>query len=382
MKECLPALIFLYQSLAAQEPFQNADLPAGAFQVGFRSAIFYDESRVALTEQTLKKGRAIHISIWYPASVPANAKPIHFKEYADDVVRMINPVPVSITNTREAIKQMKTLIAQVHGDSTVLAQHISRLLASKTNAFSNVKPVDESFPVIFYPESSWLNNIMCEFLASHGYIVVSTSRHGSTNAEFEWQTVQGIETLVKDSQYALSIVMEQFKIRKLSLAVMGVGMNASAGLAWMMRDANVKALVSLEGGILTRYEYDLIQKSPHFSKHRAKNPMLVIHSPHESVTPDLIDNYSFADRHMVHLPRMSEFYYLNFGVWENTMTGILGPAPGDTKTGFKWEAIYTLNFLDWQLKQKESGKLFFSKRPEELGVPNGIVEYKFKPAGS
>jgi hypothetical protein len=373
-------LLFFCQFAIAQDPYQDANLTFGAYKAGFRSGIFYDESRPALNEQVLKKGRAVHISVWYPAQVPVNAKPMYFKAYVDDITRMINPASVSIATTRDAIQQIKILTAQLHGDSVIIGQHISKLLASETKAFSDVVPVEGSFPVVFYPENSWLNNVMCEFLASHGYIVVSTSRHGSTSADFEWQTVNGIETLVKDSQYALSILINQFKLKDPPIAVMGVGMNASAGLAWMMRDTKVKALVSLEGGILTRYEYGLIQKSPHFSKEHVKNPMLIIHSPHESVNPDLIDNYAHADRHMVHLPRMSEFYYLNFGVWENTMTGILGPAPGDTRTGFKWEALYTLNFLDWHLKQKESGRLFFAKTPEQLGAPKGIVEYRLKPA--
>ncbi len=379
MKVYALPLIFLFQSIAAQNPYNDTGLSPGQYKVGFRSEIFHDESRPALTEQSYKTGRAIHISVWYPATVTANAKPMNFKTYIDDVTRMINRTTVSAKTTVQAIQQMKILTTQLHGDSAVLAQHISKLLSSATNAYYDANPIKQEFPVVFYPENSWLNNLMCEFIASYGYIVVSTSRHGSKNADFEWQTVNGIETLVDDSQFALSIIKKTFGLKDPPLAAMGVGMNASAGLAWMMRDERMKALVSLEGGILTGYEHGLIQKSPHFSKERVNKPMLVLHSPHESVNPDLIDNYGSADRHMVHLPRMSEFYYLNFGVWENTMTGILGPAPGDTKTGFKWEAIYTLNFLDWQLKQKESGKVFFTKTPEQLGIPDGIASYKFKP---
>lgn len=379
MKVCAIPFLFIIHLAGAQDPYQHADLAVGPYKVGFRSSIIYDEGRPALNEQILKKGRPIHVSVWYPAQVPANEKPMQFKTYVDDITQMINPSPVSDSSSQEATKQMKILTAQLHGDSTILSQHISRLLTARTNVFRNTTAIPNAFPVVFYPENSWLNNIMCEYLTSHGYIVVSTSRHGSTSADFEWQTVNGIETLVKDSQFVLETIISQFKLKDPPLAVMGVGMNASAGLAWMMRDNNVKALVSLEGGILTGYEYGLIQKSPHFSKERANKPMLVIHSPHESVNPNLIDNYTYADRHMLHLPRMSEFYYLNFGVWESVMPGILGPAPGDTKTGFKWEATYTLNFLDWQLKQKESGKLFFTKTPEQLGIPSGIAEYKLKP---
>ena len=82
---------------------------------------------------------------------------------------------------------------------------------------------------------------------------------------------------------------------------------------------------------------------------------------------------------MISLPQMREFYYLNFGVWEITMPGILGTAPGDTKLGYEWMARYTLFFLDWKLKQGYHGKTFFETRPEDHGIPQGLLEVSFIP---
>jgi hypothetical protein len=192
--------------------------------------------------------------------------------------------------------------------------------------------------------------------------------------------VRGIESLTQDCQFAFGIIKKEFNLVEPPLAVMGVGMNASAGLAWMMRSSDVDALLSLEGGILTGYEYNLIQKSPWFDKTKVVKPMLVMHSPHESVNAGLIDNYKYADRYMVRFPRMSEFHYLNYGIWEASMAGILGPAPGDTKTSSEWMMRYSLNFLDFRLKQKESGKKLLSNSIEQNPIPSGVAEYSFKPA--
>jgi hypothetical protein len=280
----------------------------------------------------------------------------------------------------KAVQQMSFHLSQLGGDSMLLKKHIPALLAENVNAYKNAAYHEGTFPILIYPESPNFNSILSEYLASYGYIVVSLSRHGTLDAEFEWQNVRGIETLVQDCQFALTVIKKEFKIKDGIVATVGTGMNASAGMALMMRDPSIDALVSLEGGILTGYEYGLIQKSPYFEIYQVNRPMLVIHSPHESVNPKLIERYKYADRYMISLPQMREFYYLNFGVWEKSIPGILGPAPGDTKLSYEWMAQYTLYFLDWKLKQGYHGKTFYENKPETNGVVPSMLEYSFIPA--
>lgn len=367
-------LIFVVVSSGAQSYF-TTKLKPGPHPVGFKAGVHYDLGRPPIRGQfsAFRKGRAVHISVWYPASPKANHQPMMYGEYLDEVSRMLNPREVTKRTRAEAIHQHNILLSQLGGDSTLFLKHLGPVMNSITRAYRNAALHSGSFPVLIYPESPHLNNILCEYLSSYGYIVVSVSRHGTLTPEFEWQSVKGIETLVQDCQFALSVIRKEFKTAGEELAVMGTGMNASAGLAWMMRNPDVDALVSLEGGILTGYEYGLIQKSPYFDITQVKSPMLVMHSPHESVKPEFIDHYKYADRFMMSLPFMREFYYLNFGVWEKTIPGILGPAPGDTREGFEWMARYTLGFLDWHLKTGTQGRTFFDSTPEQNGVPSGMI---------
>ena len=373
-------LIFVFHQVVGQN-FIQSGLRQGPHKVGFKAGVHYDLGRPPIKEQfaRFRQGRAVHISVWYPAVVKANHPQMIFAEYIDEISRMVNPKEVTKRTRTESIRVTNFLLSQLGGDSMIFKKHLPSLLPSPTNAYRNAASRSGSFPIIIYPESPHLNNILSEYLASYGYIVVSVSRHGSLTADFEWQSVKGIETLVQDCQFALSVVRKEFNSDGESIAAMGTGMNASAGLAWMMRNPSMDALVSLEGGIITGYEYDLIQKSPYFDITRVIKPMLVMHSPHESVNPELIDHYKYADRFMLDLPHMREFYYLNFGVWEKAMPGILGQAPGDTRLGFEWMAQYTLFFLDWQLKQGELGKTFFEETPEQHGVPEGLLLSTFKP---
>ena len=381
MKWILSIAVVLTVSSSFGQSYNATSLGSGLYKVGFTSSIEFDPGRPPIIEQEAgyRNGRAVHISTWYPAVVSSSEVPMNFKEYVDDISRMVNPEPVSAKSTSESIRLMKFFLWQLNGDTSVLNTHLANLLKSPVAAYKKPPPVQAKFPVVVYPESSYQNNILCEYLASHGYIVVSVSRHGTFDVNFEWQTVRGIESLVQDCQFALGVTKTKFGLTEPDVVVMGVGMNASAGLAWMMRSNDVDALVSLEGGILTIYEYNLIQKSPWFDKAKAIKPMLVMHSPHEAVNAALIDHYKYADRHVVSFPRLTEFYYLNYGVWEASMPGILGPAPGDTKQSNEWMMRYTHNFLDHYLKQKESGKIFFSQTPLQNGVAPGLAEHMFKP---
>jgi hypothetical protein len=371
-------VIFLGQILIAQN-YLSVALPPGQYKVGFRSSLYYDLGRPPLQEQLagLSEGRAIHISVWYPARVMKKQTPMQFSQYVDDIVRMVNPVLPSPSARKKAIHLMNSFLSQVRGDSNVIKNHLPGLSSAVTTAFLDADPLSMPFPVVFYPESSYLSNIMSEQLASHGYIVVSVGRHGTLKTDFEWQSVKGVETLIQDGQFALAVIRKEFKTDR-KIGVMGVGMNASAGLAWLMRNPEIAALASLEGGILTQYEFQLIQKSPYFDKTRANKPILVLHSPHEAINPDLISHYKYADRHILYLPGMSEFYYLNYGVWEHSIPGILGPSPGDTKKGFEFAAQCVVQFFDGYLKGKESGKLFYEKTFFANTMPPELVHYSFK----
>ena len=380
------ALIFVFFLIAAEvcvgQNYSKTRLNVGPYKVGFKAGVHFDIGRPPLKEQyaAYRQGRAVHISVWYPAKPKNNHPKMTYAEYVDEVSRMINPLDVTKKTRMKAVQQMNLHLAQLGGDSILLMKHIPALLAENVTAYKNAAFNEGTYPILIYPESPNFNNILSEFLASYGYIVVSMSRHGTLNADFEWQNVRGIETLVQDCQFALTVIKKEFKIKDDMVAAIGTGMNASAGLAWMMRNPSIDALVSLEGGIITGYEYGLIQKSPYFDIYRVDKPMLVMHSPHEHVSPKLIEHYKYANRYMISLPQMREFYYLNFGIWEKTIPGILGPAPGDTKLSYEWMAQYTLYFLDWKLKQGYHGRTFYETKPEAHGAAPSMLEYSFIPA--
>ncbi len=347
---------------------QPAILQPGPHKVGFSQAVHYDLGRPPMREQTDPKGRAVHISTWYPASVKAGQERMLFGEYIDLVTQTVNTGPITADSRAEAIRLVKHFAGEIRADTALMARELPALMKQKTTAVVNAAYAGGEFPVVLYPEAPHLASIQAEYLASHGYIVVAISRHGTHDVGFEWQNARGIETLVRDGEFALAEVKKRFSLSDPPLAAMGVGMNASGGLAWMMRNPRVGALLSQEGGITTSYEAELVRQSPYFDVRKLTKPILVMHSPHEAVDPGLTDRYKYTDRHLLYLPRLSEFYYLNYGAWEQDMPGILGNRKPDVPASYRYMVEASRNFLDWQLKGLDSGKRFFGQVPGPIAT--------------
>lgn len=87
----------------------------------------------------------------------------------------------------------------------------------------------------------------------------------------------------------------------------------------------------------------------------------------------MLDQYKYATRYAVHFPRMSEFYFLNYGQFEQFAPGIIGKPPGDTKAGFEWAARYVLNFLRASLKDDADSHAFLNQRAGVSGAPPGLL---------
>lgn len=328
--------------LNAQSNYFDTNLEYGAYPVGFKTILTYDLSRPAVAEQgdNEKSGRFMQVNVWYPAK--KIAPPMQYREY---VKLLALQTGKSVNNSFSiAEKQFFTNTAELKGDTVLLRKHFAALAGSKTKAFKNAATAAGSFPLVIFSDNASNQNIICEYLASHGYIVLSAPLKGTYAAGFDY-SIAGVETGISDLEFALSVVRKEFPVQQ-SFSVMGLGIGATVALGLQMRNPDVSGVISLEGGITTGFEFNLIRQSPYFNNERINKPILVIHAPHPDVKPELTDAYKYADRWVVGFPQNSEFYFLNYGIWEASMKGILGKAPGDTKTSFEAASSYVLHFLN------------------------------------
>jgi len=359
-------LLLISTSVSKGQAIFSNDLSFGPHPIGFKAVQTIDYTRAPLPSDTKTPpaGRAMHLHIWYPAE-KTTATPMLYRDY----LALRFPKTASIRNG------FMQSVAELGGDTSLFQPVYSQLVQSKTPARQGVKIASGHFPLVLFPDQVHLQNSLCEYLASWGFIVASPSVQGTFSSAMQYN-VAGIETGVADLEFALGYLRKNYPVKR-QFAAMGIGFSATLALALQMRNPEMQALVSLEGGITTSFEANLIQRSPYYELERCTAPMLVIHAPHPDVKPELVDRYKYAERIFQHYPQSSEFYFLNFGLWERHLKNILPKANhGNTWQSFAQAAQSIQLFLHWQLNQQEKAReaLFQGNEPKE------IVHTTLKPA--
>ena len=363
-------------------------LDYGSYSVGFRTMFATDLSREDVPYSDWGgrlyptdghgEGRSLPIHIWYPAV--KSSKPLMFGDYLELITRQSNQQVASIDDSLAKhiyINQVNDL----KGDSSFTEEHLSKLLFLQTKASLNAVPIEGKFPLVIFPNGTSPANqsVMCEFLASHGYVVAGLPLKGQYAHVLD-ASVKGLEVAVDDLQFALQQLLTLSYVDGNQIALMANAIESSfcAGLA--ARNEKIKALVSLEGGFLSQFEQNILDGSNFYEEQSITLPILAIYSPHPSISPDYIFHLKYSERYFAHFPEMSEFHFLNFGVFEEYVPGMICETKGNTKIGFKAASELTLAFFNAQLKSEtKSLDQFYSND----GSPNydGVIDTLYRLEG-
>ncbi len=330
-------------------------LKFGSHDVGFRTIFSYDISRPAIpysdwdgklypTRET--KGRQMQINVWFPATATKQSSRIRFQHYVELTGRQIDFGPLSEKSRKFTDEQFIKKVNALGGNGTFNAKKLDKLKVLKTGAWYNAKPVDKKFPLIVFPNggSPAFQSVMCEYFASHGFVVAAVVLKGQ-HAFGGDISVRGIETVVDDLGFAINKLMEIPQVNKDQIGLIGNGFASSQIVAYQTRNANVDCIVSLDGGLLSQFEQEILKRTAFYSPEAVNVPILAIHSPHPSIDPKHISHLKYADHYVFHFPKLSEFHYLNFGPFESQVPNIIGKPKGDVKRGHAIASQYCLNFF-------------------------------------
>jgi hypothetical protein len=377
----------------AQAPSMWGGLEPGPYAVGVRELLLHDAARPSLQTEdgalvSGESGRQMQIVVWYPAQ-PIAGPSLTFEFYVERQVRELDFRPLDESMRSAAREMFRAQAAGLGGDSSLLRAGLAELYALPVAARLDARSAPGRFPLLLFPayRTPATNSILAEYLASHGYVIASTSLKGSHDAQVEYWTTRGLETLAADLQFVIAALDTIPFVESDQLGTLGVGIAASGALALQMRNPAVAAFASLEGGITTEGEMALLRRSPFFDVSAVRAPMLAITAPHPSVDPERLELYRYATRHLVHFPAMGEFWFLNFGMLESNVPGIIGPPPGDTRAGFEAAARHVRRFFDAYLRAdieartqllQDSGQsgLYTARTRPALPAPPTISEVK------
>ena len=352
IKACLLlSLMLLSFNCFSQNSVLNITQPYGKYQVGFKVYHTYDQSRsFSNLYETLHANhnkttyRPIQVCIWYPA-VKSERKSLKYEEYF--FLKAHETGEVVLT---DQIKQkiVKDFIETDAVDPTILHSELrAQMKAVKDAPFQKV----DKFPVIIYGPSWWStafeNALLFEYLASHGYIVISSPSMGPVSREMPISSI-GIETQARDMEFLLSQLGKIPNVDLERIAVAGFSLGGLSNVLMYARNSSVDAWIGLDPSIHEAYEF--FKESPYEDYRRFSKPMLFINSMGYMNDLPFYDRLIYSDAYTVNLPNLehtdlaAQFIKLN--------------APRDKegmairKKGYNLMAKYFLDFLDGVFKSE------------------------------
>ena len=369
--------------------FEFLEAP-GPHSVGLKVSEQYDHSRAfgystGSDGKPRQSARPLQILTWYPAENSTGAS-LSVSDYVQ-----LWPTETTFGRPRMSVYVREALAA------------MSGSLPSQLRAVCNAPPLAGRFPLVLYAPSlsavSWENADLCEYLASHGYIVMSSPSMGQTTREMT-RDVAGLETQAADLGFLLESANVNEHADTTKVAAAGFSWGGFSNLLAAARDHRIKALVALDGSM--RYFPGLLKQITDVHPEQMSIPLLAFEQSHfsleeqdrflseaERIGPSVLNAWTHGDLvnvHMLGLPHVafSAMFQRNEHVWHRLFVDHPGLDPHEVRdaaiAGYGAMARYTVKFLDACLKNDSTAKAFLKRKPTENGLPPRVMTVEYRDA--
>ena len=363
---------------------------SGPYQVGLKVVEQYDYSRIYrhTTDDFGRpyqgeRARPLQTLVWYPAE-KSSAKPMTVGDYGN----------LMATETTFGKPKMSV-------DAKKWITGMKPTLAMPRWAVRDAPLVSGRFPIVIYAPSfsamSWENADLCEYLASHGYVVVASPDMGVTTREMTID-VAGINAQALDISFLIGYAQTLPDTDMSGVAVAGFSWGGISNVFAAARDNRIDALVALDGSM--RYYPGLVKQAGDVHPEQMTIPLLYFAQGEmtledqaryftdksQSEGPNVLNAWTHGDLVTVHMlglfhEEYSSMYQRNEDVWKGFASKQKADyGREDGITGYAWVARYTLQFLDAYLKHDAAATAYLKKTPAENGVPVHLMAVNYRPA--
>jgi len=358
----------------------------GPYPVGLKVVDQYDRSRTysasskdPSVSSMSENARPLQTLIWYP-SLKSTGKPMTVGDYtqlADTEIRFSAP--------DEKENRWRSLL-KASFDVPLLA-------------LRNAKPAKGHYPILIYAPSdssvSWENADLCEYLASHGYVVLASPSIGPSTRDMT-DDLDGINAQALDISFLITYARSLPDTDLSEVAVVSWSWGGISSLFASARDPRIDALAEMDGSI--RYYPGLVKRAGDVHPERMTIPLLCFTRnvsledlendkapPADKDGPNVLNAWIHGDLLTVDMlgmahPEFSSMFQRRESAQRFAENQVADYGREDANTSYAWVALYTLNFLDAYLKHDASAKAFLEKSPAENGVPKHFMGIKFSSA--
>jgi pimeloyl-ACP methyl ester carboxylesterase len=321
--------------------------------------------------------RPMRIYVWYPAKQTARER-----MRLDDYVRM-------------ALADFHATILPVPLVKAFEAAERGTLLRTPVGAVHDAEAGPGRFPLLvlgqglFY-ESPLSHFALCEFLASHGYVVATSPLLG-TRYRLVNINIEDVETEVRDMEFVLASARTLPFADPEALGVIGYDLGGMAGLILAMRHPEVDGFLSLDSGILDKHYSGLPGSHPQYREERFRIPWMHMTQARfigtekdRTAAPSLFERKAFGPSYLVHVPTANHGDFSSYATLGITraVPGYWGPSTSDPKPLYGEICRVSLAFFASCLKN-DPGPLegLLAGADPAPGKPAFKIEHKDGPAG-
>lgn len=378
----MTAAIFCASPLAARSSFEFLNTQ-GPHSVGLKVVEQRDRSRIFPSGAVSKSSaRPIQTLVWYPAE-KGGVRAMTVGDYAsvaDTELRFGTP---------DAAGNKWRVQLKASVDETM-------------HAVRDARPDKSRYPVVIYAPSdssiSWENADLCEYLASHGYVVIASASMGASTRDMT-DDLAGIDTQARDISFLISYAATLSDVDMKYVAVASWSWGGISSLFAAARDPRIKALVALDGSM--RYFPGLVKKAGDVHPDRMTIPLMFFTAEYPNyledieryqdgpaenlVGPNVLNAWNHGDLVTVNMIGMSHGEFSSMFRRRKSPERfaedqVADYGPEDANQGYAWVARYSLAFLDAYLKHDASAIAFLKATPAGNGVPKHVMAIQSRAA--
>ncbi len=337
-------LMFIISISIVQLCFSQERLTIKSKSIGFSSQTEIDNSRPSTIDGSF--GRLIQINVWYPTQVEKTNPRMNFSDY----LRTRNE-EMSVNN-RETYKQtvddyFKWPISQ-GADKSILDSMLTSGLSMKALKNADFKP--GKYPVVLLIHGSAVDfAFLGESLAEQGYIAINVPVKGYRQLALDINSV-GMETEIRDFEYALSVLLKNNYLDLTNIAVLGFSFGGQSALGLACRNPNIKTVISYDGGIGDRFGARLIKENSFCSIENVSTSILHIYDDsYSGKYLDKIMSFVYSDRTFIGLKKIAHWHFTSFGYLASTFPDLFDREKF-SKDGYDTIVEITIDYLNVKLK--------------------------------
>ena len=305
----------------------------------------------------------LQIGIWYPASDATSGSPMSAERYKTLWSEIDRGALVA------DFARMVTF-----GELTATDEQIVEALTRQTRARRDAEPSRTAFPLIVAGASTGLTWPALEYLASHGYVVVSSWSSMRTATLQATRPAIALETQTRNMEYLTAFAQHQGLADVTRLGLIGVNFDGMAALNFEMRNMRADSLISLDGYEGKRSGTAMLRASPYFEPLRMRVPYLIFVQDEREPSPALLHDRAVFDA----LSYASRYWFVLSGFNHGRLisdAANVGTLTENQRAGHAFIIRTMRRFLDAYVKRDAATRASIEKAPAD-GLPAAVHRWR------